>query len=65
MSISSAKIPNLSESAETDGPTIIDLKREEEQLRVEEEAQVEAKRLAARMLASERGLSQAYEEVQV
>ncbi|KAL8828856.1 MAG: hypothetical protein Q9191_002351 [Dirinaria sp. TL-2023a] len=64
MSTSSVNIPDVSESAETDGPTIIDLKREEEQLRVEEEAQVEAKRLAARMLASERGLDQAYEDVQ-
>ena len=64
-SMSSGKVPGVSESLEAEGPTMIDLKHEEEQLRVEQEAQIEAKRLAAQMLASERGLSQSHEELQV
>ncbi|KAL1961013.1 hypothetical protein VTO42DRAFT_4901 [Malbranchea cinnamomea] len=41
-----------------DTPTVEDLKREEERVRIEEEAEVERKRLAAQKLARQRGLEE-------
>lgn len=47
---------------ETEVPTLTDLKREEEMVQLEEEQEVERKRVAAEKLARERGLSVAEDE---
>ena len=55
-STSSRKVPDVAEAVEDDVPSMTDLRREEERVRREEEAQVERKRIAAQRLALERGL---------
>ncbi|KAI9724528.1 MAG: hypothetical protein M1812_000596 [Candelaria pacifica] len=54
---SASSIPQVTEADLEESPTITDLKQEEEQVRDEEDAEVERKRLAAQRLATERGLS--------
>lgn len=56
-STSSGTVPNVVEDGEDDSPSMTDLKKEEEYLQKQEEAEVEKKRLAAQKLAQERGLS--------
>ena len=53
----STKVPAGVAEAEEDVPSMIDLKQEEERVRREEEASIEANREAAQRLALERGLN--------
>lgn len=55
-SASSGNVPGLAEAEDEDVPTMTDLKHEEEHVSREEEAQIEKKRQAARILARKRGL---------
>ena len=56
-SVSSTKVPEVTEAADMDLPSMDDLKLEEGRVRAEEEAEVERKRRSAQKLARERGLS--------
>ena len=60
-SISSGKVSDVAGSTEAEAPSMMDLKQEEEQVRREEEAEVETKREAAQKLALERGLNEVNE----
>lgn len=56
-SSSSKYMPDMAEPGQTEVPSMIDLKHEEEQVRNEEEAEVESRRDAAQRLAQERCLN--------
>ena len=62
---SGAKVPEVTEATEMNLPSMDELKREEVQVRVEDEAAVEHKRQSAQKLARERGLSIEGEEPEV
>lgn len=61
----SGEIPSVVEIAEDRETSMVDLKEEEEQVRKEEEAEIESKRQAAQRLALERGLGKLEEEPDV
>lgn len=56
-STSTGTVPNVAEDGEGDIPSMTDLKKEEEYLHRQEEAEIEKKRQAAQKLAQQRGLS--------
>ena len=58
----SGKIPSITESALDGETSMADLKQEEEQIREEEEAEIELKRQSAQRLAVERGLGKPEEQ---
>ncbi|KAG7002233.1 hypothetical protein G7Y79_00028g062540 [Physcia stellaris] len=58
----SGKIPSIIESASDGETSMADLKQEEEQIREEEEAEIESKRQSAQRLALERGLGNPEEQ---
>ncbi|MCJ1276721.1 hypothetical protein MMC21_004528 [Puttea exsequens] len=61
-SASSARSLELVEAVEENAPNIADMKNDEERLRLEDEAQVQERREAARRLALERGLDSLADE---
>ena len=64
-SFSSSKVSEVAKAAGVQAPSLADLKLEEERVRLEEEAEVERKREAARRLALERGLGSHEDDIKV